>query len=105
MTTVEHAFQTGSRRRPDKEKVRCCNCQMKVNYTDSWVTVPFGAHGNSLPLPVFLHCYACSYRLDAAQAYRMAYARDKAAGLPDPEKVKREQELNEQLSKMPEVDG
>lgn len=97
-TTYEHAFQTGSLRRRDQ--VTCCNCQIKVPYSESWVVVPYGTHGNKLPLPVFVHCVSCSLILDPKDAYIRAFSRDGLAGLPDPEKVKREAELNEYLANL-----
>lgn len=97
-TTYEHAFQTGSLRK--RSEVTCCNCGIKVPYTESWVVVPYGAHGNKLPLPVFVHCRSCSLILDPQVAYRRAYGKDPEAGLPDPEKVEREKELNEYLANL-----
>lgn len=95
MTTFEHAFMTGSLRKPDKPTVKCCNCGTVVDYTASWVTVPYGLHGNRLPLPVFIHCVLCVEALEPQYAYQRAYLRDLGASLPDPEKVKREEALNE----------
>lgn len=78
--------------------VTCCGCKAKVSYTESYVTVPYGQHGNVLPLPVFVHCKNCSETLDAQKAWMLAFQKDKAAALPDPEKVRREEELNRQLN-------
>lgn len=102
MTTFEHAFQAGTLKKRDL--VKCCGCGSKVPYSESWVTVAYGVHGNRLPLPVFVHCNTCSMMLDPKDAYVRAFAKDELAGLPDPEKVQREKDLNEQLSKMPEVE-
>lgn len=97
-TTYEHAFQTGSLRK--RSEVTCCNCGIKVPYVESWVVVPYGIHGNKLPLPVFVHCRSCSLILDPQVAYRRAYGKDPEAALPDPEKVVREKELNEYLANL-----
>lgn len=102
MTTYEHAFQAGSLK--TRDQITCCNCGIKVPYVESWVTVAYGLHGNRLPLPAFLHCRSCSLILDPKVAYRRAFGRDEDAGKPDPEKVEKERLLNEQLSKMPEVE-
>lgn len=79
----------------------CCGCGAKVEYAQAWAVVPYGEHGR-LPLPSFLYCPRCSLILEPNFAYRQAYAKDKEASLPDPVKVKREEELNVELSKMPE---
>ena len=94
LTTYEHAHLTGSQRRAEAVDVACCGCGLKVPYTESWVVVPFGLHGNRLPLPVFVHCFTCSVLLDAQVAFQQAWAKDAKAALPDPEKVAREAELN-----------
>lgn len=91
--TTHHAFATGSRRRLGE--VTCCNCKTRVQYSDSYVTVPMGHHGRALPLPVFVHCAACMIRLDATDAWQHAYGLDKQASQPDPEKVERERVLND----------
>lgn len=98
LTTYEHAFQTGTRRVAASAEITCCNCKLRVPYTEAYVTVPYGKHGNRLPLPVFVHCYSCSLILDPQQAYQLAWAKDQAAGLPDPVRVEREAELNRLLS-------
>lgn len=100
MLAVEHSLSTGALRRPDRNQIVCCGCRVKVPYTESWALVPFGIHGNKLPLPSFLFCLSCSLILDPQVAYRRAYGNDEGAGLPDPEKVKREQELNDYLANL-----
>lgn len=105
MTIYEHGFQTASNRKPEREYVRCCNCGNRAEYAHSWVVVPYGAHGNRLPLPVFIHCDLCAMVLDPQVAYQSAFARDAKAGLPDPEKVQRELELNAQLAQIPGLEN
>lgn len=105
MTIYEHGFQTASNRKPEREYVKCCNCGSRTEYVHSWVVVPYGAHGNSLPLPVFIHCDLCAMVLDPQVAYQSAFARDAKASLPDPEKVQRELELNAQLAKIPGLEN
>lgn len=97
-TSYEHALETGSLRKPDKAQVTCCYCKTKVDYTSSWVTVAYGAHGNRLPLPTFIHCHLCSVTLDPQWAFMSAWQKDKQAAEPDPDKVKREEALNAMLS-------
>lgn len=98
LTTYEHAIETGSTRKPDKAQVVCCHCKTKIDYTQSWVTVPYGTHGNRLPLPTFIHCHLCAATLDPQWAYMSAWQKDKQAAQPDPDKMRREAELNAMLS-------
>lgn len=98
LTTFEHAIETGSVRKADKAQVVCCHCKTKIDYTQSWVTVPYGAHGNRLPLPVFVHCPLCAATLDPQAAFMSAWQKDKQAAEPDLDKVKREEALNAYLS-------
>lgn len=105
MTIYEHSFQTASQRKPEREYVKCCACTTRIPYTESWVCVPYGVHGNQLPLPVFVHCSLCSMTLDPQVAYTSAFAKDAKAGLPDPEKLKRELELNAELARIPGLEN
>lgn len=94
ISTFEHARLTLSERKANAETITCCGCKAKVPYVDSWVTLPLGRHGNRLPLPVFVHCQNCAETKDATKAYQAAWANDKQAAEPDPEKLKREEEIN-----------
>jgi hypothetical protein len=94
LSTFEHSFQTGSERKPEAAQVSCCHCGNKIEYTESWVTVPYGVHGNLLPLPVFVHCWTCSLILDPTTAYQEAYRKDSQASAPDPLKLLRQEELD-----------
>jgi hypothetical protein len=98
LTTYEHAHLTGSLRAAASQTVTCCHCKTRLPYNESWVTKAYGVHGNSLPLPVFIHCGLCSATLDPQQAYMNAWAKDKKAAAPDPVKVKAEEELNRRLN-------
>lgn len=98
LATYEHSRLSFSERKPEAQLVTCCGCKTRVDYTTAFVTTPFGKHGNRLPLPVFVHCLSCSLTLDARGAWMQAYEKDKAAALPDPERVRRERELNRRLN-------
>lgn len=105
MTIFEHSFQTASNRRPEREYVKCCACRTRIPYTESWVCVAYGTHGNRLPLPSFIHCSICAMKLDPQTAYTVAFAKDAKAGLPDPEKIQRELELNEKMAQIPGLEN
>ena len=98
ISTYEHAILTQSLRRPEAAEITCCGCKARVPYLNSFVTMAVGKHGNRLPLPVFTHCESCSLILDPRQAWMVAYHKDPAAALPDPEKVKAEEELNRSVN-------
>ena len=97
--TLEHSFMTASGRRRDT--VRCCHCRTKLPYSDSYVTVAYGHDGHTLPLPVFVHCSVCALTEDATELWMLAYRKDLKASLPDPEKIKRELELNAKMARIP----
>lgn len=98
MTAYEHSWMTGSLRRAERQYVTCCHCKTSVEYIDSWAAVAFGVHGNRLPLPSFIHCQLCAVTLDAQAAWMSAYQADTKASEPDPEAVKREEDLNRRLN-------
>lgn len=104
-TIYEHGYQTASNRKPEREYVKCCNCGTSIPYIQAWVVTPYGVHGNRLPLPVFVHCDLCAMTLNPQAAYTQAFARDAKASLPDPEKLKRELELNEAMAKIPGLEN
>lgn len=93
ITVYEHSNLTLSERRTNVSEITCCGCKARVPYVEAWVSLPLGRHGNRLPLPVFLFCSDCTQK-DATKAYQAAWANDKQAAEPDPEKLKREEEIN-----------
>jgi hypothetical protein len=82
----------------ERDMVKCCNCKQLTAYNAAWACVPYGRNGIRLPLPTFLHCRLCASTKDATELWMQAFHADKQAGLPDPVKLAREEELNRKLS-------